>query len=197
MVEVFTSEIAATIFIVEYFSMLLIEIIGAIVIPKRRRQGTKLKEMEKKGSSRLISMSFGISIVVAYLFALSGIALLPSWVFYLGSVIMILGIAVRQWSIAVLGRFFSPIIGVQEGQKVVDRGPYRLVRHPSYTGVLLILVGAGLIFQSWAAILVILLIFGLAYGYRMSAEEKALTLELGNEYVEYSKRTKRIIPYIL
>jgi protein-S-isoprenylcysteine O-methyltransferase Ste14 len=88
-------------------------------------------------------------------------------------------------------------IGIQEGQKVVDRGPYRLVRHPSYTGILLILVGTGLTFQSLAAVLIVLLIFSLAYGYRIYEEEKVLTLELGDVYVEYSKRTKRLIPYIL
>ena len=161
MVEILTSDTAAATFIVVYVLMLLTEIIGGLVIPKKRRHGTEIKKMEKRGSSRLTSMSFGVSFVVAYLFALSGIALLPSWVFYLGIAVIILGIVVRQWSIAVLGRFFSPTIGVQEGQKVVERGPYRLVRHPSYTGNLLILVGAGLAFQSWAAALVILLIFQL------------------------------------
>jgi protein-S-isoprenylcysteine O-methyltransferase Ste14 len=197
MVEVFTSVVAAAIFIAVYVLMLITEIIGGLVVPRVRRHGTEVKKMEKKGSGRLTSMSFGVSFVVAYLFALSGIALLPSWVFYLGIAVIILGTVVRQWSIAVLGRFFSPTIGVQEGQKVVDRGPYRLVRHPSYTGVLLTMVGGGLAFQSWAAILVMLLIFGLAYGYRMYAEEKVLTLELGDEYIEYMKRTKRLFPYIL
>ena len=196
MVEVLTSDTAAAIFLLVYFLMLLTEIIGGVVIPKKRRHGTEIKRKEK-GSGRLISVSVVISFIVAYSFALSGIALLPSWSFYFGIVVIILGIVVRQWSIAVLGRFFSGMVGVQEGQKVVDRGPYRLVRHPSYTGVLLTLVGVGLAFQSWAAVLVILLMFSLAYGYRMYVEEKVLTLELGDEYVEYSKRTKRLIPHLV
>jgi protein-S-isoprenylcysteine O-methyltransferase Ste14 len=196
MVEVLTSDLAAAIFLLVYFLMLLTEIIGGVVIPKKRRHGTEIKKKEK-GSGRLLSVSVVVSFIAAYSLALSGIALLPSWVFYLGIVIIIIGILLRQWSIAVLGRFFSGEVGIQEGQKVVDRGPYRLVRHPSYTGVLLILVGVGLAFQSWAAVLVTLLMFSLAYGYRMHAEEKVLTLELGEEYVEYSKRTKKLIPYIL
>ena len=196
MVEILTSDVAAALYTFVYFLMILTEIIGGIIVPRFRRHGTEIKKKER-GSGRLISMSVILSFIVAYFFALSGITLMPSWVFFLGIIIMILGIIVRQWSIAVLGRFFSPTIGIQEGQKVVDRGPYRLVRHPSYTGILLILVGVGLAFQSLAAILVILLVFSVAYGHRMNEEEMVLTTELGDEYIKYTKRTKRLIPYIL
>ena len=196
MVEILTSDVAAALYTFVYFLMILTEIIGGIIVPRFRRHGTEIKKKER-GSGRLISMSVILSFIVAYFFALSGITLMPSWVFFLGIIIMILGIIVRQWSIAVLGRFFSPTIGIQEGQKVVDRGPYRLVRHPSYTGILLILLGVGLAFQSLAAILVILLIFSVAYGHRMNEEEMVLATEFGEEYVDYTKRTKRLIPYIL
>jgi protein-S-isoprenylcysteine O-methyltransferase Ste14 len=196
MVEVLTSEMAAALFISVYFLMILTEIIGGLIVPHARRHGTEIKKKER-GSGKLTSASVAVSFLVAYFFALSGITLMPSWFFYLGIVIIILGIIVRQWSIAVLGRFFSPTIGVQEGQRVVETGPYRLVRHPSYTGVLLILVGVGLAFQSLAAILVILLMFSVAYGHRINEEEEVLVSELGEEYVKYMKRTKRLIPYIL
>ena len=196
MVEVLTSDLAAVLFIFVYFLMILTEIIGGLIVPRVRCHGTEIRKKEG-GSGKLISVSVAASFLVAYFFALSGIALMPSWVFYLGTLIIILGIIVRQWSIAVLGRFFSPTIGVQEGQKVVETGPYRLVRHPSYTGVLLILVGVGLAFQSLAAILVMLLMFSVAYGHRINEEEEVLVSELGEEYVKYMKRTKRLIPYVL
>jgi protein-S-isoprenylcysteine O-methyltransferase Ste14 len=110
---------------------------------------------------------------------------------------MVAGTAFRQWAIAVLGRYFSGVIGVQNDQKVVEAGPYRLIRHPSYTGVLIFVVGMGLAVQSWAAILVEIAIFGVVYGYRMLVEEKVLINELGNSYVQYMKRTKRVIPNIV
>ncbi len=110
---------------------------------------------------------------------------------------MLAGIAVRQWSIAVLGRYFSPTVGIQKGQKVVNSGPYRLVRHPSYTGGLLIITGVGLALRSWGAVLVILVITGFAYGYRIEMEERVLVSELGEAYVQYQKTTKMLIPYIL
>ena len=79
----------------------------------------------------------------------------------------------------------------------MDNGPYKLIRHPSYTGGLLILIGLGLALQSWGAVLITLLILSLAYGYRIHVEEKLLVTELGDEYIDYMKRTKRLIPYIL
>ena len=126
-----------------------------------------------------------------------GFCSLPDWVYYVGIVFMVAGTAFRQWSIAVLGRFFSGVIGVQNDQKVVEAGPYRLIRHPSYTGVLIFVVGMGLAVQSWAAILVEIAIFGVVYGYRIFVEEKVLINELGNSYVQYKKRTKRVIPRIV
>jgi protein-S-isoprenylcysteine O-methyltransferase Ste14 len=109
---------------------------------------------------------------------------------------MVVGIAFRQWAIAVLGRFFSAAVRVQQDQTVVDTGPYRYVRHPSYTGALLIFVGLGLALQSWGAILVLAMIFAVAFGYRMHVEEEALISELGEAYISYSRRTKRLIPYV-
>ena len=99
-----------------------------------QRRGAPIR-YEDKGSRPLISLML-VSFVIAFFFASPGIASLPSWSFYLGIGLMIAGIVLRQWSIAVLGRYFSRTVGVQEGQAVVDRGPYRLVRHPSYTGLL-------------------------------------------------------------
>jgi protein-S-isoprenylcysteine O-methyltransferase Ste14 len=98
---------------------------------------------------------------------------------------------------AVLGRFFSGTVGTQEGQFVVEKGPYKFIRHPSYTGALLIFIGLGLAFQSWGAVLSLILLFCIAYGYRIHIEEKALISELGEEYIEYKKKTKALIPYLV
>ena len=110
---------------------------------------------------------------------------------------MFVGIAVRQWAIAVLGRFFSLSVQIQTDHRVIDKGPYRLVRHPSYTGVLLSLLGLTLALKTWGATLLLGMVFSITFGYRMRVEEKTLSTELGNEYVSYMKRTKRLIPYLL
>ena len=194
--ELFPTTTAASIFFVVYALWLFSELVIGGIIPRSRRHGTPIR-YEDRSSRRLISLSMLLSLAIAFLFAASGIASLPSGAFYLGIGFMIAGILLRQWSIAVLGRYFSRTVGVQEGQAVVDRGPYRLVRHPAYTGSLLTMIGLGFVLQSWGAVLVLTAFFGVAFGYRIHVEEAVLTSKLGNEYVEYAERTKRLIPYVL
>src|SRR2546426_9294116 len=110
---------------------------------------------------------------------------------------MLLGVLVRQWAIAVLGRFFSLTVRVATDHQVVTRGPYKLVRHPSYTGVLITFIGLGLAVQSLGALLVLVLFFGISFGYRMLVEERALLSGLGQDYASYMKRTKRLIPFLI
>jgi protein-S-isoprenylcysteine O-methyltransferase Ste14 len=194
--ELFPTTTAASIFFLVYALWLLSELVIGGIIPRSRRRGAPIR-YEDKSSRALISLSMFVSLTIAFLFAASGAAALPSWAFYLGIGLMIVGILLRQWSIAVLGRYFSRTVGVQEGQAVVDRGPYRLVRHPAYTGSLLTMVGLGFVLQSWGAVLVLIAFFGVAFGYRIHVEEGVLTSKLGDEYVAYAKKTKRLIPYVL
>ncbi|MGA3360208.1 MAG: isoprenylcysteine carboxylmethyltransferase family protein, partial [Halobacteriota archaeon] len=194
--ELFPTTTAASIFFVVYALWLFSELVIGGIIPRSRRRGAPIR-YEDKSSRPLIALSTFLSLTISFLFASSGIAVLPSWAFYLGIGLMIAGILLRQWSIAVLGRYFSRTVGVQDGQAVVDRGPYRLVRHPAYTGSLLTIVGLGLVLQSWGAVLVLIAFFGVAFGYRIHVEEGVLTSKLGDEYVAYAKRTKRLIPYVL
>jgi len=194
--ELFPTTIAAAIFYVVYALWLFSELVIGGIIPRSRRRGAPII-YEDKSSRSLIALSTFLSLTIAFLFASSGIASLPTGAFYLGIGLMVAGILLRQWSIAVLGRYFSRTVGVQEGQVVVDRGPYRLVRHPAYTGSLLAIVGLGFVLQSWGAVLVLIAFFGVAFGYRIHVEEGVLTSKLGDEYVAYTKRTKRLIPYVL
>jgi protein-S-isoprenylcysteine O-methyltransferase Ste14 len=175
---------------------ILSEILGTAIIPLIRRGGAPV-ERKDRGSGLLIFATIIISIILTSYYAMNDIALLPAWVFYPGIFLMVLGIIIRQWSMAILGRFFSGSVATQKGQFVVERGPYKYIRHPSYTGALIILIGLGLASTSWASILSLVLLFCIAYGYRIHVEEKALMVELGEDYVEYMKRTKRLIPYII
>jgi protein-S-isoprenylcysteine O-methyltransferase Ste14 len=195
-IEVFTSDAAELVFGAVLVLFFLTEFIGVGIIPAIRRHGSRVRS-ENRGSNTLVLFSWIAVLVLAQAFAKSEIALLPSWAFYAGIAVMLVGIVFRQWSIAILGRYFSGVIGVQEGQKVVESGPYHFVRHPSYTGALLIEVGIGLALQSWGAVLIILPIFAVVYGHRMFVEEKVLVANLGDSYVDYMKRTKRLIPFLV
>lgn len=193
--SIFTSNYAAIGFVIALVCFFVSEQIGAIIIPAKRRGGAKVHR-RNVGSNIMVYFSWIAVLAFSVVFAKTGIALLPDWVYYIGIAVMLAGIAFRQWAIAVLGRYFSGVIGVQKEQRVVESGPYRLIRHPSYTGVLIFYAGMGLAVQSLAAVLIDIAIFGIVYGYRIFVEEKVLISELGNSYVEYMKRTKRVIPYL-
>src|SRR5674536_21174 len=183
--DLFPTTTAAAIFFVVYAMWLFSELVIGGIIPRSLRRGAPFR-YEYKSSRALIALSTFLSLTIAFLFALSGIASLPSGAFYLGIGLMVAGILLRQWSIAVLGRYFSRTVGVQEGQAVVDWGPYRLVRHPAYTGSLLTIIGLGFVLQSWGAVIVLIAFFGVAFGYRIHVEEEVLTSKLGDEYVAVS-----------
>jgi protein-S-isoprenylcysteine O-methyltransferase Ste14 len=191
----FPSDLAALVFEIVVIIWVVSEIIGGGVIPRLRRRGAKIQRKDR-GTALIIIGGVWLSVFIALTFGGMDIARLPGWVTWVGFALMLVGIVIRQWAIAVLGSYFSPSVGTQKGQKVVKNGPYRIVRHPSYTGALLIMVGVGLALQSWGAVLVILVIFAITFGYRMRLEEKLLVSEIGDDYLEYMKTTKRIIPYI-
>ena len=193
--ELFPSSAAAFVFSIVYLLWPVSEIIGGGIIPLLRRGGVRTRRRDR-GSLLLIFISIVVSLSVAFSFASAGVAMLPSWAFYPGIVLMVGGIAFRQWAIAVLGRFFSMAVRVQKDQTVVDSGPYRYVRHPSYTGLFMIFVGLGLALQSWGAVLVLALIFSIVWGYRIRVEERVLIAQLGEAYASYSRRTKWLIPYV-
>ncbi len=194
--QLFPSSAAAFAFNVVLFLWPVSEIVGAGIIPLIRRGGVRTRRRDR-GSLLLIFLGIIISLTVATAFATAGIAMLPSWTCYLGIILMIVGIALRQWSMLVLGQFFSMAVRIQQGQTVVQTGPYRYVRHPSYTGLIIIFVGLGLALQSWGAILALVLIFAVVWGLRIYVEEKALISALGEPYRAYARRTKRLIPYVV
>ena len=193
---VFASGLGLLIFDTSYSIWIISELFGAVLIPRLRQRGAT-RVRRDRGSGALVILTVFISISIAFAFGYAGVGMLPDWVFYLGIFLMLLGVLVRQYAIAILGRFFSLTVQIAEDHKVVEKGPYRLVRHPSYTGVLITFIGLGLAVQSWGALLVLLGVFSVSFGYRMWVEERTLLSELGEDYASYMKRTKRLIPFIV
>jgi protein-S-isoprenylcysteine O-methyltransferase Ste14 len=173
----------------------LSEIIGSYIIPRLRQKG-EVKARSDRGSRLVIWLGLFVSIFISDYFATHGITPIPEPFFYIGIVLMATGIAFRQWAIWVLGGFFSTRVRIVSGQRIVMEGPYRFLRHPSYTGMLMILLGLGLASRTWLGTIVILALFSLVIGYRINVEENALKTEFGIEYLEYAKKTKRLFPFL-
>jgi protein-S-isoprenylcysteine O-methyltransferase Ste14 len=113
-----------------------------------------------------------------------------------GLVLAAAGISFRIWAIITLGALFKFVVVIQEGHTVVDRGPYRVLRHPSYTGALAALLGIGIVLDNWISVAAIFLIPLAAVLVRIRVEEARLADALGADYSEYAARTRRLIPGI-
>jgi protein-S-isoprenylcysteine O-methyltransferase Ste14 len=111
-----------------------------------------------------------------------------------GLAIFILGAGLRTWAIVTLGRLFKFVVVIQDEHRVVESGPYRVLRHPSYTGGLLALAGAGLVLHNWLSILAASGVPLLAILIRIAVEEGRLNRDLGDNYRSYASRTKRLVP---
>lgn len=112
----------------------------------------------------------------------------------LGILLMLIGIALRWAGILTLKQYFTYKVYILDGHRLIKEGIYGIIRHPGYTGSLLCFLGLGLSFSSWVSTLAIFVPTLVGYLYRIRVEEKALLEAFGNEYLEYSRATKRLIP---
>ena len=177
----------------------LIYLVSEILLTLTRRSRSKTGTKQDRSTLGMIWLVIAVSIT-AGVFVTQNFpaAALPHGRMFAsaGVVLFCAGLLLRWWAIITLGRFFTVDVTIEKDHDLVERGPFRMVRHPSYTGVLLAFVGFGLSFRNWAALLVILLPIGAAFIHRMNVEEDALSRALGPRYGNYMKRTKRLVPFV-
>ena len=113
-----------------------------------------------------------------------------------GGVLILCGVFIRFWSVVTLGKYFRTVIMIQKGHRVIKSGPYALIRHPSYTGVLLSSAGFAMGVGSVIGVVLAIGIIFWSLRKRMDVEERELSQKLGKEYKEYMKKTKRLLPFI-
>jgi protein-S-isoprenylcysteine O-methyltransferase Ste14 len=114
--------------------------------------------------------------------------------FIAGLLLMACGIYVRQWAILTLGRFFTTEVRVHPQQTVIDRGPYRWVRHPSYSGLVVFFLGFGLALTNWMSLLMLVMVPTAGLVLRIHSEERALLTGLGEPYRRYAAVRQRLFP---
>jgi len=112
-----------------------------------------------------------------------------------GLAIFAFGISVRQWALVALHGLYTDRLGIQPEHELVTSGPYRFVRHPGYLGEILSVLGIGLAMSSIIGLTMVVVLV-LVIVMRMNAEEKMLAEHFGDEFQEYEKRTKRLVPFI-
>jgi protein-S-isoprenylcysteine O-methyltransferase len=187
----------AIIFCGTYALWIALETVGSSTKRSRFRESSTAGD---RGSFGLIMLllwfAVGSDFALSFLLPQATMLWKRTSLFFIGISLMLAGLAFRFYAMSVLGRFFTYDVAIQAGQTVVEAGPYRHIRHPSYSGALITLVGLGLALGNWAGLLTLLVCMGTAYAYRISVEEAALVTALGEPYKDYMRRTQRLIPFL-
>lgn len=174
---------------------ILMGVLELIVSATKRSTGAAARA--DRGSLAVLSIIIPLAIVLAFYEALAarfaGFEVGKS-LYYAALALFGAGLALRWYSIIHLGRFFTVDVAIAEGHRVIDTGPYRFVRHPSYAGALLAFAGLGLLTGNAISLGLFLVPTALAYAYRIRVEEAALRQGIGEPYVQYSARTARLVP---
>jgi protein-S-isoprenylcysteine O-methyltransferase len=115
---------------------------------------------------------------------------------WMAGILCIAGLAFCVWARATRGRNWSGTITLKEGHELIERGPYRLVRHPIYTGMLAMLLATAIRFGHLGGIAAVILAFA-SFWIKLSEEEKLMLQQFPDQYGSYQQRVKRIIPFVL
>lgn len=141
----------------------------------------------------IIFLGVALSINFDAVFRYNNLMVLTIYLFWVGSIITVLGIVLRVFSVLTSRKAFTVYVQINSQQNIIKNGPYKYLRHPAYSGSILSLIGIALCFRSILSLVIISFI----YSYRIIIEEKALEKSFGQEYLDYEKSTWRIIPFII
>ncbi len=166
-----------------------------------RERGNAKSNSQDQGSRNSIIVWWAIGIVVG-IFAVPN--LLTQFVirsnavvlFVLGIVLIWAGILFRFWAVQKLGKFFRSKVEIQEENRLVTCGPYRYLRNPSYTGILITLLGFGIAVGNWLSLFVLLAAGFISFVRRIAIEDRALAERFGEAYEKYKRRTWALVPLI-
>ncbi len=114
----------------------------------------------------------------------------------LAVVIVLAGLAFSVWARVVLGGNWSASVTLKEGHEIIRSGPYRLIRHPIYTGLIVAFAGTALARGEWRGLVAVAIAFA-ALWRKLRVEERWLTAEFGARYADYCRQTHALVPFIL
>ena len=152
-----------------------------------------------RGTRKLVWILSAIAFDSAWLpviFGFGQLLSLGAWLTWVGVVIMVSGVAFRQYVISFLGKLFTATVQIREDHQLVKDGPYRHIRHPSYLGLLILALGNGIALANWISLLLCIALPTIGIIRRIKVEERELYAHFGDQYQDYRKSTWRIIPYI-
>jgi protein-S-isoprenylcysteine O-methyltransferase len=166
------------------------------LIARERRDANAVAQ--DRGSRTLLIVSLSIAIVLG-IFAVP--VVLPQFTVQtknvaIGVALIWAGIAVRVWAIQTLGNFFNTRVVVRQDQRLITSGPYKYLRNPAYTGVVMTFLGFGVAVGNWLSFILLLAFGCLPFVLRIAVEDRALAARFGQEYEDYRRNTWSLIPFV-
>jgi protein-S-isoprenylcysteine O-methyltransferase Ste14 len=164
----------------------------------RQKSKGNISTSRDKGSLWLLYSLITFGYLLSFAIGATKIGRIYYWdtFFALGVAMIVIGLIIRIWSIMTLKQYFTYIVAQVENHQIIETGLYKNIRHPGYLGQLMIFIGIATSLSNWLSILFMMIPIFIGYTYRINVEESFMIDQLGENYLNYQKRTKRIIPLI-
>jgi len=166
------------------------------LLARERRDADAVSQ--DRGSRNLLIVSLAIAIVLGIFVAPTLLPqfTVPTKAVAIGVALIWAGIAVRVWAIRTLGNFFNTRVVVRQDQRLITSGPYKYLRNPAYTGIVMTILGFGVAMGNWISLITLLAFGCVPFLLRIAVEDRALAARFGQEYEEYRRNTWSLLPFI-
>ena len=187
------------------FSVLGIWLLTEIIINTSKRGDKKIIKARKEKMSNSLILAVGIiSIVVAISIGFLAKFMDIKWLYSpdyfisgIGRFLIICGVLIRWLAVLTLKKYFTVDVVIMDDHKLVKSGLFKYIRHPSYLGILITVLGFGISMVNWLSIIVILVPHIIIIFLRIKEEELALSKHFGQDYEIYRENTRQLIPFVL
>jgi len=169
-----------------------------IFMSVRQRSKRKIEKSGDKLSLWILAIFIAIGYSLSFSIGSTKIGRLYPWdtFFITGAILVIVGLIIRISSILTLKEQFTFTVTKIENHALIETGLYKMIRHPGYLGQLIIFLGISTSLSNWISVISMIVSVSIGYVYRIRTEEKFLIEQMGVRYIDYQKRTKRLIPLI-
>ena len=167
-------------------------------VRQRLKRKKDIVESGDRASIWVLFLFIAIGYFLSFRIGMTGIGRIYHWdtLFTIGAILVITGLIIRITSILTLKQHFTYTVTKIEDHELIETGLYKYIRHPGYLGQLIIFAGVATSLSNWLSVLFMIIPVFSGYVYRIRTEERFMIEHMGQKYIDYQKRTKRLIPVI-
>ncbi len=167
-------------------------------VRQRRKRERNIIDKGDRGSFWSILILVAVGYTLSFCFAATRIGRIYHWnaFFVLGAIIIIVGLIIRITAIMTLKQHFTYTVTKIENHELIESGLYKSIRHPAYLGQMMVFIGTSVALSNWLSVLTMIIPVVFGFIYRIRVEERFMIKQMGEKYIDYQKRTKKLIPTI-